>query len=157
MQVARIIQAVVNSVPANADVHVEINPNPRNFGQQPHIEIQHVPSQQQPPTTGASNTGSPTEQGTFFFEISIHSLSPRWRLKETDKSSFPHQFRKQSTAGDHGNPSNNINTNSINGPTTSSCYWNTGWTDSQLASRADATFIIRSVIRFNIRFSVLND
>ena len=67
MQVARIIQAVVNSVPANADVHVEINQNPRNFGQQPHIEIQHVPSQQQAAGTGISNTGSPTEQGKFSF------------------------------------------------------------------------------------------
>lgn len=66
---ARLIQAVVNSVPANADVHVEINQNPR--GQEPHIEIQHVTvsqqqqaqqaaqqQQQQQSTTGSGNNNA---------------------------------------------------------------------------------------------------
>lgn len=63
LQVARLIQAVVNSVPPNADVHVEINQNPRNF--EPHIEIQHM--HQQPASTSAntSSNGSSPEQGKF--------------------------------------------------------------------------------------------
>lgn len=74
LQVARLIQAVVNSVPANADVHVEINQNPRNH--ESHIEIQHAAppqqlqqqqqtqaSQQHSTTTGSSNTSSPGEPG----------------------------------------------------------------------------------------------
>lgn len=67
-QVARLIQALVNSAPANADVHVEINQNPQNL--EPHIEIQQVnraqqQQQQQQQTsaaTGLNNSGSP-EQG----------------------------------------------------------------------------------------------
>lgn len=62
LQVARLIEAVVNSVPANADVHLEINQNPHGF--EPHIEIQQTPQQQPTGTTitSTSTNGSP-EQG----------------------------------------------------------------------------------------------
>lgn len=59
--VARLIQAVMDSVPANADVHVEINQN-SPLGFEPQIEIQQQ-SQQSANSTGASANNASTETG----------------------------------------------------------------------------------------------
>lgn len=75
---ARLIQAVVNSVPANADVHVEINQNPR--GQDSQIEIQHVSApqqlsqgqQHQPTLQTASMDTSGSSSGNEPGKISTH-------------------------------------------------------------------------------------
>lgn len=61
---ARLIQAVMDSVPANADVHVEINQNaPVGFESQ--IEFQ--PQQQSANSTGATSTSSENGEILFFF------------------------------------------------------------------------------------------
>lgn len=68
--VARLIQAVMDSVPANADVHVEINQNaPVNFDSQ--IELQQQP--QAANSTGATATSTSSETGVcsnLFYNIS---------------------------------------------------------------------------------------
>lgn len=75
LQVARLIQAVMNSVPANADVHVEFSQDPNV--QEPRIEIEHIriaqehplqaeqrqPGAPQPNTADNANTNSPPERG----------------------------------------------------------------------------------------------
>lgn len=59
--VARLIQAVMDSVPANADVHVEIN---QNSPFEPQIEIQQQSQQQQSAnSTGATAANASTETG----------------------------------------------------------------------------------------------
>lgn len=55
---ARLIQAVMDSVPANADVHVEINQNPLGF--EPQIEIQQQQQPQSANSTGAANASTET-------------------------------------------------------------------------------------------------
>lgn len=57
--VARLIQAVMESVPANADVHVEINQNPQ-IGFESQIEIQPAAN-----STGAATSTTSTETGKF--------------------------------------------------------------------------------------------
>lgn len=59
--VARLIQAVMDSVPANADVHVEINQN-SPLGFEPQIEIQQQ-SQQSANSTGTSANNASAETG----------------------------------------------------------------------------------------------
>lgn len=59
--VARLIQAVMDSVPANADVHVEINQN-SPLGFEPQIEIQQQP-QQSTTSTGTTASNASTETG----------------------------------------------------------------------------------------------
>lgn len=59
--VARLIQAVMDSVPANADVHVEINQN-SPLGFEPQIEIQQQ-SQQSANSTGTSANNASSDTG----------------------------------------------------------------------------------------------
>lgn len=62
--VARLIQAVMDSVPANADVHVEINQN-SPLGFEPQIEIQQQSQQQQQQSANTASTNASTESGTY--------------------------------------------------------------------------------------------
>lgn len=74
--VARLIQAVMDSVPANADVHVEINQNaPVGFESQ--IEIQQQQQQQQAASsTGASTTSTNSETGYYIIiRMKIYVIS----------------------------------------------------------------------------------
>lgn len=66
--VARLIQAVMDSVPANADVHVEINQN-SPLGFEPQIEIQQQ-SQQSANSTGTAANNASAEGTGFSFLFS---------------------------------------------------------------------------------------
>lgn len=63
--VARLIQAVVDSVPANADVHVEINQNPTGF-ENTQIEVQRVPLQHSASATNTSSNNTTSSEPGFF-------------------------------------------------------------------------------------------
>lgn len=137
---ARLIQAVVNSVPANADVHVEINQNPRS--QEPHFEIQHVavsqqqqaqqPPQQQPqqqqqtPTAGSGNNNASQEQGTILlilFQIHLVLIANSIIFCiPICRSGFPHRFRWDYATCNNRYAPNNINPNQVNCPPTGQCF-----------------------------------
>ncbi|XP_031620338.1 large proline-rich protein BAG6 isoform X2 [Contarinia nasturtii] len=82
--VARLIQAVMDSVPANADVHVEINQNtPVGFESQ--IEIQ--PQQQQSAnSTSSTTTNTNSETGQFRVTTATHPTTST----QTRSTARPH-------------------------------------------------------------------
>lgn len=132
--VARLLQAVMDSVPANADVHVEINQNPVGYEQ---IEVQ---QQQSASSTGATTTSTSSESGEWNKNHLIHIfISPDvcivraenrlYRILNEIMSIF--NYRWKSIPSYDGHSSDNFNSNTFNSQTSSSCNdWHTSWSDS---------------------------
>lgn len=75
IQVARLIQAVMNSVPANADVHVEFSQDPNV--QEPRIEIEHIRIAQEHPLQAEQRSSASTQPNSAETRNSTNSSPER--------------------------------------------------------------------------------